>query len=159
MRPIQRYQIYTSLLVALVLQLLPWTGIGVLIRPDFLFLVVIYWLLRAPHLCNIGTAWGVGLIMDVATGGLFGQTALAYAISAFFAVMYQRRLALFDSLQQAAYVFALLLLTQSSLFVMKLFAGGNSPGWIFYAPCVTSILIWQAMMLFTRAGVEAQTKQ
>ncbi|HSH71772.1 MAG TPA: rod shape-determining protein MreD [Methylophilaceae bacterium] len=156
MQVIKLPSIYLSLLMALILQILPWSGWGLLVRPDFVLLTLIYWLLRAPQLCNIGTAWFIGIIIDIATGGLFGQNALAYAFSAFFAVIYQRRLALFNIWQQAAYVFALLILTQATLLVLKLFAGGNSPGWIYFLPCVTGILLWQ-LVIFSRIGIDGQT--
>ena len=70
--------VYISLLAALICLLVPWSGLALKARPDFLLLVVIFWLIRAPNLCNIGTAWLVGLIADLASGGIFGQYALAY---------------------------------------------------------------------------------
>ncbi len=122
-------QIYFSLLLALLCQLLPWAGFGLILRPDFVLLVVLYWLLRAPNICNIGTAWIAGLVVDLASGGIFGQNALAYALSAYFAVSYHRRLALFNIWQQTSYVFVLLILTQITLLILKMFAGGEIPGW------------------------------
>jgi len=119
-----------------------------MLRPDFVLLVLIYWMLRAPHLCSVGTAWTVGLLVDLASGGLFGQCALAYVISAFVALTYQRRLVLFNAWQQAAYVLALLLLTQTTLLVLKLFAGGGLPGWSYFLPSVSGVLLWQ--LLFSR---------
>lgn len=130
------------------LYLLPWQGFGLMLRPDFVLLVLIYWMLRAPHLCNVGTAWTVGLLVDLASGGLFGQYALAYVISAFVALTYQRRLVLFNAWQQAAYVLALLLLTQTTLLVLKLFAGDDLPGWGYFLPSVSGVLLWQ--LLFSR---------
>jgi rod shape-determining protein MreD len=149
--------IYGSLLLALVLQMLPWAGTGLMLRPDFVLLVLLYWLLRTPHLCNIGTAWMAGLVVDLAYGGLFGQHALAYIASAFFAVSYQRRLALFNVWQQAAYVFALLLLAQIVLLLLKLFAGAGLPGWKYFLPSVSGILLWQ-LFIFTRLGSDAPTR-
>jgi rod shape-determining protein MreD len=158
MRQIKLDQIYASMFVALVLQLLPWSGIGAITHPDFMLLTLIYWLLRAPKLCNIGTAWLLGLVADIATGGVFGQSALAYAFSAYFAVAYHRRLVLFNAWQQTAYVFAILLLTQTTLLVLKLFAGGTSPGWIYFAPCISGIILWQAIM-FSRIGADMQANK
>lgn len=145
--------VYISMLLALICQLLPWDGFGLQVRPDFLLLVTIYWLLRAPHLCNIGTAWFAGLVIDLATGGLFGQNALAYALTAFFAVSYQRRLSLFNIWQQTAYVFALLILTQTTVMVLKLFGGSDVPGWGYFLHSVSGILLWQ-IVIFSR-GIEA----
>lgn len=139
--------VFLSLLVALVLQLLPWAGFGLMLRPDFILLVTIYWLFRAPHVVNIGTAWLAGVLMDLITGGLFGQYALAYAVVAYFAVNYQRRLILFNSWQQAGYVFALLLLSQIIVLVLKLLAGGEVPGWSYFLPSISGILLWQIVVI------------
>ncbi|MDP2247935.1 MAG: rod shape-determining protein MreD [Nitrosomonadales bacterium] len=154
MQTVSLKNVYISMLLALICQLLPWAGFGLQIRPDFLLLVTVYWLLRAPHLCNIGTAWFAGLLVDLITGGLFGQNALAYALTAFFAVRYQRRLSLFNIWQQTAYVFALLLFTQTTVMVLKLFSGGDLPGWNYFLHSVSGILLWQ-IVIFSRIGIEA----
>jgi rod shape-determining protein MreD len=146
--------VYLSLLLALVFLLLPWSGMALQWRPDFILLVILYWLLRAPNICNIGTAWIAGLVVDLASGGLFGQHALAYAITAYFAVSYQRRLALFNIWQQASYVFILLILTQVILLILKLFSGGEPPGWHYFLPSISGILLWQLVIL-SRIGVDA----
>lgn len=139
--------VFLSLLVALVLQLLPWAGFGLMLRPDFILLVTIYWLFRAPHVVNIGVAWLAGIVMDLITGGLFGQHALAYVVVAYFAVRYQRRLILFNSWQQAGYVFLLLLLSQIIVLVLKLLAGGEVPGWSYFLPSISGILLWQIVVI------------
>ena len=87
MRPVSLKDVYLTLIVAFLLYLLPWAGFGLLLRPDFVLLVLLYWMLRAPHLCNVGTAWMMGLLIDVASGSFFGQYALAYSITAFFAIL------------------------------------------------------------------------
>lgn len=158
MQPISLKLVYFSLLIALIGLLLPWAGYGLKIRPDFVLLMLLYWMLRAPRLCNIGTAWFSGLAVDLATGSLFGQHALAYALTAFFALTYQRRLTLFNFWQQAAYVFILLLLTQATLFILKLFAGGESPGWSYFLPSITGILLWQ-IVTSSSIGIEIHAKQ
>lgn len=142
-------KVYLSMLVALIFQLLPWDGLGLQIRPNFLLLVILYWLLRAPYLCNIGTAWFAGLVIDLASGGLFGQNALAYVLTAFLAVSYQRRLALFNIWQQTAYVFFLLVLTQTTLMMLKLFGGSEVLGWSYYWHSISSIVLW-LLVIFSR---------
>ena len=139
-------QIYLSLAAAFMCYLLPWAGFGLLLRPDFVLLVLIYWLLRAPHLCNVGTAWMLGLLVDLASGSLFGQTALAYTITAFVAVFYQRRLALFSEWQQAGYVLLLLLLNQLTLLILKLFSGGEIPPMSYFLSSLSGVLLWQAVV-------------
>ena len=133
-----RTPVYLSLLVAFVLQLMPWSG---WLRPEFVLLVLLYWLLRAPHLCNIGTAWLVGLLLDTVTGVLFGQHALAFTLTAFLALYYQRRLILFTNLQQTGYIFLLLLFNQLVMSFLQAYSGQ------YYLPdflisSVITLLIW-----------------
>lgn len=152
MRPVAHKNIYFSLLVAFMLYLLPWAGFGLMLRPDFVLLALLYWLLRAPHQCNVGTAWMLGMLVDLASGSLFGQYALAYAFTAFVALSYQRRLVLFNEWQQAGYVLLLLLLTQLSLLIIKLFAGSGLPGWSYFLPSLSGVLLWQ-VAVYSRVRV------
>jgi rod shape-determining protein MreD len=140
--------IYLSLFLAFICLLLPWSGFMLTIRPDFLLLVIIFWLIRAPSVCNVGTAWFAGLLMDLATGGIFGQYALAYTVTAFFAVMYQRRLVLFSGTQQLAYLTLLLLTSQISLLILKIFAGTQFIGWAYFLPSVSGVLLWRVAVFF-----------
>lgn len=143
------FTIYITLFFAFIANLLPWIGQGITYRPDFVLLALIFWILRAPQLCNIGTAWFAGLLVDLATGGLFGQFALAYALTAFFAANYQRRLVLYNIWQQAAYVLALLLLAQFTILILKLFAGHDAPNWHYFWPSITGIILWQVYMIMS----------
>lgn len=136
--------VYFSLIVAFVLQLMPWSG---WLRPDFILLVLLYWLLSAPHICNIGTAWFVGLLWDTVSGVLFGQHALAFTLTAFLALFYQRRLILFTDLQQTGYIFLLLVFNQLVMSLLQAYAGQN------YLPeflisTLFSLLIWHLAHFF-----------
>ncbi len=146
MRPVNRWIIYLTMLVALVCHLFPWEGRGIILRPVFMFVVLLYWLLRSPHLCNIGTAWFVGLLVDLATGSLLGQHALSFTLAAFVGVSYQRRLVLFNAWQLTGYVLLLLLLERVLLLLLKLFAGNENPGWHYFWPVATGLLLWQFLI-------------
>ena len=141
MHPSKLKSIYLSLILAFIFLLLPWSGTALKLRPDFMLLAIIFWLIRAPNLCNVGTAWVVGLFVDLATGGTFGQYALAYCVTAFFAVTYQRRLVLFNGAQQVFYVFLLLIIAQMVLLTLKIFAGLQPLGWSYFLPSFTGVLM------------------
>ncbi len=145
--------VYLSLLAAMVCYLLPWSGVGLLLRPDFVLVALLFWMLRAPHLCNIGTAWALGLAVDFAGGGLAGQTALAYTVTAFLAVQYQRRLVLFSEWQQAGYVLLLLLLSQLIMLPLKLLSGGGLPDWLFFASSLSGLALWQLLAVTRVLGL------
>jgi rod shape-determining protein MreD len=147
MPPSKLKSLYLSLILAFVFLLLPWSGFALKIRPDFVLLVIIFWLIRAPNLCNVGTAWFLGLFVDLATGGIFGQYALAYTITAFFAITYQRRLVLFNHTQQLFYVFLLLMISQIVLLILKTFSGADSLGWGYFLPSLSGILLWRVAVI------------
>lgn len=155
MRPVSLVQIYFVLLSALVLYMLPWAGFGLLVRPDFVLLALLYWMMRTPHLCNIGTAWLMGMLVDLTGGDLFGQHALAYVIAAFLAVAFLRRATLFNRWQQAVFVFILLLMAQVVMLVLKLFSGGGLSGWSYFLPSVSGILLWQ-LLIFSKIKVSGE---
>jgi rod shape-determining protein MreD len=156
MLPANLKSIYLSLLTGLMLYLLPWSGFGLLLRPDFVLLGLLYWMLRTPQLCNIGTAWMGGLLIDLASGSLFGQYAMAYALTAFIAVTYQRRMALFSYWQQTGYVFLLLVFSQLTLLILKLFSGVAFPGWSYFLPSISGILLWQLTVI---SGIHSGAQQ
>ncbi len=143
MRRVNAMIVYASLLAALICQLFPWTGQGIILRPDFMLVVLLYWLLRAPNICNLGSAWVTGLLVDLATGSLLGQYALTFTLTAYFALNYQRRIVLFTKWQLASYVFALLLFERIAILLVKQLAGNESPGWHYFWPVITGMLLWQ----------------
>ncbi len=152
MRHTSLVSIYITLLIALLCQLFPWVGQGIVFRPDFMLVVVLYWLLRAPNLCSVGTAWLAGLLVDLATGSLLGQHALSFCFTAYVALSYQRRLVLFNKGQLLAYVFLLLLIERILILLLKLFAGNENPGLVYFLPIIMGLLLWQ-LMLFIFGGL------
>ncbi len=158
MQHLRRRRVYLTLFLALLLQLLPWSGFMLNIKPDFLLLVLLFWLLRAPQICNIGVAWTAGVFMDLINGDLFGVNALAYALTAFLAVMYQRRLILFTVLQQSGYVFLLLFVNQIILLLLKTFTGSEYFGWTYFVPSISGILLWY-VVLHSRLSIHSMARQ
>ena len=158
MRHTSLISVYLSLLLALLCQLFPWVGQGVIFRPDFMLVVILYWLLRAPNLCSVGTAWVAGLLVDLATGSLLGQHALSFSIAAFIALSYQRRLVLFNTWQLVGYVAALLTFERVLMLLLKLFEGNEGPGWHYFWPVITGLLLWQLMILLFGGLTRPKTK-
>jgi rod shape-determining protein MreD len=156
MPPLSLRHVYFSLLLAFVCYLLPWSGFGLLLRPDFVLVTLLFWMLRAPHLCNIGTAWTLGLAVDLASGNLVGQIALVYTVTGFFAVQYQRRLVLFNEWQQAGYVLVLLVLSQLIMLPLKLLSGGGLPDWLFFAASLSGLVLWQLLTVTRMLGLAAR---
>ena len=65
---------------------------------------MLYWCIQEPRYVGVGIAWCSGSLMDVGDATLFGQHALAYAVLAYAAEYFRRRVLRFPLWQQAAQV-------------------------------------------------------
>lgn len=146
-KPVKFSTFFFTMLVGLVFQLYPWSSSGVIIRPDFLLVIALYWLLQAPYHCNIGWVWFAGLLVDLSTGSLLGQHAFTFAVTAFFGLLYQRRLVLFNRWQLYLYVVALFGVQRLLILLLKLFAGSEMPDWTYSLPVISDLLLWQIMIM------------
>ncbi|HWM29155.1 MAG TPA: rod shape-determining protein MreD, partial [Woeseiaceae bacterium] len=67
------------IIMALMLAIVPMPALASPWRPDWVALTLIYWSISMPRTYSVGTAWIVGIVLDVAHGTLLGQHALALA--------------------------------------------------------------------------------
>lgn len=141
---------FLSLGLAFLLTLLPLPGWALELRPPWVALTLIYWLLATPERVGVFWAWAMGLLLDVAIGTTLGQHALSLAVMAWVAVSLHRRLRLFPLFQQALAVWLLLLLERLvSLWVMGAL-GQPTPGLPYWWPPLTGLLVWPLFALLGR---------
>ena len=134
--------ILISLIVALTLMLMPmpqWAEPG---RPQWLILTVIYWCIALPDRVGVIIAWITGLVLDVATGSLLGQNALAFAIVAFLAIKLHQRIRLFPIWQQALSILILVALYQIIILWVKGFTGQSAQSWAYWMASLVSMVLW-----------------
>jgi rod shape-determining protein MreD len=131
-----------SILVALVLTLLPMPEWTVWLRPAWVMMVLIYWSMTSPQYVNVGTAWMVGIILDVLNGPLLGEHALALVVVTFFVVRMHSQLRMYPILQQAIWVCLFVLLYQFVLFCVQGFIGELPKTWLYWSSSATSMLLW-----------------
>jgi len=131
-----------SLFFALVLNLLPLKGMALILWPDFVALVILYWCINQPQRAGISTAFIMGLFMDMGNASTFGQHALAYCIMAFVALAFHRRLSIFGILKQAPQIGLILFVGQFIMLLTGLLDGSPFPGRNFFLPSITGTLLW-----------------
>jgi len=78
----------------------------------------------------------------VADATLFGQHALAYAVLAFAADYFRRRVLRFPLWQQAVQVAVLLVATAGLVLVVRFIGGAPMPRWTYAAPPIVGALLW-----------------
>ena len=138
--PANRVFITASIVVALLLNMLPWARMHAI--PDFLALVLVFWNIHQPRLVGIGIAFVFGLVQDVHDASLFGEHALAYTLLSYGAISLHRRVLWFKPMGQMVYVLPLFLLAQLVTLVLRLMMGAGFPGWTFFLQSFSSTLLW-----------------
>lgn len=142
LRPVNPVFVAVTLIVGLLLNLLPLSGTSLMLRPDFLALLLLYWCIQAPRYVGVGIAWVMGLLMDVGDATIFGQHALAYAFLAYAAEYFRRRVLRFPLWQQALQVAFLLLLCAALVLLVRVVGGSPLPPWSYFLSAVTGALLW-----------------
>ena len=150
-RPVSNTFIALSVLLALFLNGLPWGGVWLMLRPDFVAVVMLYWCMHKPLRVGIGLSWMVGILADVADASLFGQHALAYTLLAFGGVMLHNRLQMFDLRQQTTQVFGILALTYVVYALVHWQVNGYVV-WPYFLGCLTSTLLWVPLSIMLQAA-------
>ena len=74
--------IWITLMLAAVLAFVPLPAFAALVRPAWVPLFVLCWVLISPGHCGLVFAWLAGLMMDLLHGSLLGQHALAMSCMA-----------------------------------------------------------------------------
>jgi len=142
LRQVNPWFILLTFLLGILANLFPASGVALVLRPDFLALVILYWCIQEPRYVGVGVAWMLGLVMDVADATVFGQHALAYAMLAYAAEYFRRRVLRFPLWQQAPQVAVLLLLAAGLVALVRIVGGAPLPGWTYFVSPLVGALLW-----------------
>ena len=140
--PVRAGFIALTLIAALMLNLLPWTGAWLWFKPDFVALVVLYWCIEQRRKVGFVSAWLMGLFMDIADGTLLGQHALAYSILAYAGIVLHRRVRMFSGTPQVVHVLLLLLMNDLIVLAIRLAAGADFPGLVYFIGSIVAAALW-----------------
>src|SRR5688572_3443441 len=143
--PVKPAFIVFTLIAALIINLLPWSGGLVSVRPDFVALALLYWCIQEPRKVGFTAAWLLGIIMDVAEGSLMGQHALAYSVLAFAGLVLHRRVLMFTMKDQILHVIPLLLLNDVIVLAIRKLAGADFPGFAYFVGSFIAAALWPSL--------------
>jgi rod shape-determining protein MreD len=147
--PVNPLFMWGTLLVAFLLNVVPVGRVPGL--PDFLALVLVFWNVHQSRRIGVGVAFAFGLLMDVHSGAVLGQHALAYTLLSFFAITVHRRLLWFSVPAQALQILPLFFAAHAVSLLVRVIAGGMFPGWsVLFAP-VAEALLWPVVTLLLLA--------
>ena len=145
------YLLGISLWLAFSLAILPLPLLAKWMRPDWVFLMVCYWVLWYPDRYQIGFAWCVGLLQDVLTGSLLGVHAFGFTLVAYILARWHRQIQMFPLWQQASLIGSLALLIKVLTYLLLTMTSPITvPGLYWVSPFITALLwIWVSTLLRT----------
>ncbi len=120
-------------------------------RPEWVALVVIYWVMALPDRIGLFTAWIMGFFMDVLEGSLLGLNALALALVAYLALSLYQRMRMFTAIQQSSTILILVGIHQLlSFWVLTANSQNTAPNLIFMISALSSAIVWPFVFLGLR---------
>ena len=109
--------IFLTFIVALWLTILPLPYWLHLIWPDWVFLVLLYWVIKMPYQTHFSWIVLLGIYVDLLLGTWVGQHILSYILCCYLVIRFSSRLQFFSSPQQ---LLVILLLSFLNLWIQYL---------------------------------------
>lgn len=134
-----------TLFTAFMLNIQPWGQIVGM--PDFVALCLVFWGVHQPRRVGMGTAFCMGLLMDVNNATLFGENALAYAILSYLAITIHRRVLWFPLRKQIWMVLPLLLLTQLIQMFVQFLINDRFSSWACLLDSCVAAALWPLLTI------------
>ena len=128
--------------IALTLMVMPMPATFDVFRPDWVTLVMLYWIIALPHRVSIGTALILGVLSDVLLGSVVGVHALGMVVVAYLAARNFQRLRNFALIQQAVVIAVLILLKRFIVFEANVFLHDAEFTLSYFWPVLTSAVFW-----------------
>ncbi len=132
-----------SILFGLTLELVSISNYLEPFRPHFLLMIVLFWLYSTKSQFSIGSAWIIGLLMDIALLYPLGINALAFAITAYITKRNQKWLSKLSITEiSAAFAGFYILQIFLSLIINNMIGHTTSFNFWTFGSVVSSILLW-----------------
>lgn len=142
-----RSLILLTIATAVLLSLLPVPALLSPLKPYWVALVMIYWSLETRAMINLGSAFLVGLVLDILSGSLLGMHALSLVVMVFLVQRFRPRLRFFPPWQQAFSVLLLLVNDRIILSWITALLGEPMPTWKYWLPPLIGVAIWPWLFL------------
>lgn len=139
--------IIISFVIALMLTVFPLFGRLAWLRPDFILLVLIFWLFYLPHRINVGTAFIVGLLAGLINGNLLGENALAYVIISYVISRYGRWMAMTNLISHGLMMVVILLTYKIIIFIIEAILNYPLNSSLYWLSLLSNLIVWPLVYL------------
>lgn len=145
-----RWFIWLTFLIAILLSLLPLPAWANWCQPEWVCLVLIYWLMALPYVFGMGSIFFFGLFVDFIQGSLLGEHAFCLVMMAYFVIKFHQQIRVYPFFQQASIVFLLLLFYKALVFLIQAFLGVIPDSVLYWLSAVISALLWSWIFVLLR---------
>lgn len=150
-RPAQKLWIIgATFVVAFILAAMPLPTVIEIARPQWISIVLIYWVVALPNRVGIATGFIVGLFNDVLQGSVLGVHALAYSVEAYICFLMYQRLRMYRAMQQALVVLIIIGIGQVIVQTLQSSFTLVNQTFIYLLPSVISAMVWPWVFLMLR---------
>lgn len=74
------FLITMSFLIGIILTIIPLPHWVIWARPEWIFAILVFWVITLPLQCGVGIAWTVGVIADLITGTPLGEQTFTFVL-------------------------------------------------------------------------------
>lgn len=134
--------IFITILIGLILQIVPMPSQLDLYRPDWLLLILCYWVMALPNRVNVGIAVLTGVILDLLYGTALGVHSFALTVPIFLVAANYQRMRNQSILQLAITIGVLSMIYHLLIYWLQFWLTSIDFRWVFLWPSFTSILLW-----------------
>ena len=139
--------IVLSFFLAYLLAIVPFPDWAMNYRPEWVAMVLIYWVVALPYRVGIGSAWFAGLVLDILKGSVLGLNAVGLVIVAYVTLSLHLRFRMFSSLQQAGLVLVLIGINLFLCHWLGVMTGYTSASdMMFIMGALTSAVLWPSLL-------------
>lgn len=133
--------ILPTFFIAFVLSAFPMPRLIDYIRPEWVAMTLVFWVLVRPEVAGVFLGFAMGLLLDVLHGSLLGLNAFSMCIMAFLVILLHSRLRLYNPIQQSFIIFVLVGLFLLIRYWTESLVMGQAKAALLW-PSVGSALIW-----------------
>ena len=129
-------------LIIIILTIVPTPDFLENFKPDWTLLLLIFLSINIPKEFNVGTAFILGILVDVSKGTLLGQHAFAYLLVIFLTSKLHLQLRNYPLLQLTAIICLILMIYQFILFWINGISGISSSISSYMGPVISGTVLW-----------------
>lgn len=141
------FTVIISFLCAFSLMIVPIKPSLIWIRPDFVTLVLIFWVANYPNHVGVYFAFTVGLLFDLLTGMLFGSMGLTLGIVAFLTQSLRLRLRIYRFWQKFIVIMLMVACSQLIRLWIQMLIGHPPASFMYWATSLSSALAWPVVFV------------